>query len=556
MLQNLHIENYALIEKLDLSLEGGLTVLTGETGAGKSILLGALSMILGQRADNKVIQTGKDKCVTEAIFGITAYDLEHFFAENDLEYDPDTCIVRRELYSNGKSRAFVNDSPVSLGVLKDLSSRLMDIHSQHQNLMLGSDSFQLSVVDAIANNKSLLADYQASFFELKRLQTELKKQEEAFRKASEEEDYLRFQCDQLEEAHLREGEQDELEAEALVLSHSEDIKQGLNRIFDLLDEDEKGIVPSLKAALNHAESVNKVFPRINESVDRIRSSYLDMKDLAREMEILFNDVEVNPARMNQVNERLNQLFSLQQKHKVKTNEALISIQNDLTNKLSVLNSSDEYIQELKTSVLAAQQVSTTLADKLTEVRKAVLSDLEQNLIHLLNKLGMPKAKLQIDLHRVDLNASGQDEVCFLFTANGSSQLQPIDKIASGGELSRIMLCIKSIIAESTFLPTLLFDEIDTGISGEIAHKMGEIMKQIAGRRQVICITHLPQIAVKGLHHYKVQKAESNGNTITTVNHLTAEERLTEVALMLSGANLSEAALHNARQLLLENQSTI
>lgn len=556
MLQNLHIENYALIEKLDLSLEGGLTVLTGETGAGKSILLGALSMILGQRADNKVIQTGKDKCVTEAIFGITAYDLEHFFAENDLEYDPDTCIVRRELYSNGKSRAFVNDSPVSLGVLKDLSSRLMDIHSQHQNLMLGSDSFQLSVVDAIANNKSLLADYQASFFELKRLQTELKKQEEAFRKASEEEDYLRFQCDQLEEAHLREGEQDELEAEALVLSHSEDIKQGLNRIFDLLDEDEKGIVPSLKAALNHAESVNKVFPRINESVDRIRSSYLDMKDLAREMEILFNDVEVNPARMNQVNERLNQLFSLQQKHKVKTNEALICIQNELTNKLSVLNSSDEYIQELKTSVLAAQQVSTTLADKLTEVRKAVLSDLEQNLIHLLNKLGMPKAKLQIDLHRVDLNASGQDEVCFLFTANGSSQLQPIDKIASGGELSRIMLCIKSIIAESTFLPTLLFDEIDTGISGEIAHKMGEIMKQIAGRRQVICITHLPQIAVKGLHHYKVQKAESNGNTITTVNHLTAEERLTEVALMLSGANLSEAALHNARQLLLENQSTI
>jgi DNA repair protein RecN (Recombination protein N) len=556
MLQSLHIENYALIEKLDLTLEGGLTVITGETGAGKSILLGALSLILGQRADNKVIQTGKDKCITEANFGITAYELEHFFTENDLEYDPDTCIVRRELFSNGKSRAFVNDSPVSLAVLKELSSQLMDIHSQHQNLMLGSDLFQLNVVDSLANNKCLLHEYQASYIEMKRIQSDLKKQEETFQKANEEEDYLRFQCDQLEEANLRENEQEELEAEALVLSHSEDIKQGLNRIFDLLDEDEKGIVPSLKAALNHAESVNKVFPKIVESVDRIRSSYLDMKDLAREMEILFNDVEVNPARMSQVNERLNQLFTLQQKHKVQSNEELLTIRQELTNKLSALNSSDENIQELKVNLLAAQNTCTTLAEKLTDVRKAVLADLEKKLTHLLVKLGMPKAKLQIDIHPVELNANGRDEVCFLFSANTNSQLYPIDKIASGGELSRIMLCIKSIIAESTFLPTLLFDEIDTGISGEIAYKMGEIMKQIAERRQVICITHLPQIAVKGLHHYKVQKAESNGNTITTVNHLTVEERLTEVALMLSGANLSEAALHNAKQLLLENHITI
>ncbi len=552
MLRNLHIENYALIDKLDLSFDEGFSVLTGETGAGKSILLGALSLILGQRADNRVIQEGAEKCVTEATFQIESYNLQSFFEENDLEFDPETCLIRRELFSNGKSRAFVNDSPVSLNILKELSSKLIDIHSQHQNLLLGNDAFQRNIIDAVACNTQLLNDYKDAFGRYKELQSSLKKLEDKALKAREEEDYLRFQLDQLEGANLLEGEQETLETEWEILTHSEEIKMGLGKIFTLLDEEEHGVNTSLKTALNQSELLLKVYPKLQEASERIRSSYLDLKDLSRELEVLLNDVEVNPSRMDQISERLNLLFTLQQKHHVKNSTELIALRDEFASKLGFIESFDTNISEHKKQLTEAEVIAKDLADQLTTKRRSVLSTIEQNLISPLVQLGIPKAVIKIETSLKAMDSDGQDELSFLFSANAQTSPQAIDRIASGGEISRIMLCIKSLIAEFTCLPTLLFDEIDTGVSGEIAHKMGEIMKSIAGNRQVLCITHLPQIAVKGKSHYKVVKTEVKGKTITTVNALNPEERLTEIALMLSGANLTDAAIRNARQLMLEN----
>jgi DNA repair protein RecN (Recombination protein N) len=552
MLRNLHVENYALIDKLDLSFSDGLTVITGETGAGKSILMGALSLILGQRADNKVIQEGADKCVTEATFQISNYGLQPFFEENDLEYDPETCIIRRELFSNGKSRAFVNDSPVGLSILRDLSGKLIDIHSQHQNLLLGDDTFQRDILDSVAGNAELLGQYKESYLHYKDLLSDLKKLEEEARKAREEEDYLRFQFDQLDGASLKEDEQETLEAEWEMLTHAEEIKQGLDRIFNLLDDEEHGIVTNLSSALHQAESVQKLYAKLREPGERIRSCYLDLKDLVRELEVFLNDVEVNPGRMDQISERLNELFTLQQKHRVKTTGELISIRDDIAAKLSIIESSDESIADLKKSLAEVEKKTSANAEQLTKSRRSVLKTIEKHLTAQLVLLGIPKAVLRVELTKKTMDATGQDLVSFLFSANSNNSPQPIDRIASGGEISRIMLCIKSLIAETSSLPTLIFDEIDTGVSGEIAHRMGEIMKSIANRRQVLCITHLPQIAVKGKQHFKVLKTEMNGNTVTTVNALNQESRLTEIALMLSGANLTEAAIQNARQLMLEN----
>lgn len=552
MLRNLHIENYALIDKLDLSFDEGFSVLTGETGAGKSILLGALSLILGQRADNRVIQEGAEKCVTEATFQIEPYNLQSFFEENDLEFDPETCLIRRELFSNGKSRAFVNDSPVSLNILKELSSRLIDIHSQHQNLLLGNDAFQRNIIDAVACNTQLLNDYKDAFGRYKELQSSLKKLEDKALKAREEEDYLRFQLDQLEGANILEGEQESLETEWEILTHSEEIKMGLGKIFTLLDEEEHGVNTSLKTALNQSELLLKVYPKLQEASERIRSSYLDLKDLSRELEVLLNDVEVNPSRMDRISERLNLLFTLQQKHHVKNSTELIELRDEFASKLGFIESFDANISEHKKQLMEAEVIAKDLADRLTSKRRSVLSTIEQNLIGPLVQLGIPKAVIKIETSLKAMDSDGQDELSFLFSANAQTSPQAIERIASGGEISRIMLCIKSLIAEFTSLPTLLFDEIDTGVSGEIAHKMGEIMKSIAGNRQVLCITHLPQIAVKGKNHYKVVKTEVKDKTITTVNALNPEERLTEIALMLSGANLTDAAIRNARQLMLEN----
>jgi len=553
MLQKLYIENYALIDRLDISFDKGFSVITGETGAGKSILLGALSLILGQRAESRVIKEGFDKCIVEAEFDVKSYGLEPFFQENDLEYAFESCLIRRELYSNGKSRAFVNDSPVSLSVLKDLSAHLIDIHSQHQNLLLGNDVFQLNVVDAVAKKEILFNNYKIAYQLYKELQSGLKKLEETARKSKEEEDYLRFQYNQLEEAHLLEGEQLELESEWEMLTHAEEIKLGLGKIFSLLDEEEHGVNISLKSALNQADSLQKVYSKLQEPRERLHSCYLDLKDLAGEMEVLLNDIDVNPERMEQVNDRMNQLYSLQQKHRVKNTEELIVLRDELAKKLSVIDSFEDELADLKKKFKEAENQAQILADELSESRSATRKPIEKRLVDILVQLGMPKAALKIEQKRKPMEWDGQDQISFLFSANKNAALLPISQIASGGEISRIMLSIKSLIADYTSLPTLLFDEIDTGVSGEIAHKMGQIMNDIAAKRQVICITHLPQIAAKGDSHFKVYKTEQNDRSITAVKRLQDDERLQEIAQMLSGANVSQAAVSNAQALLFENQ---
>ncbi|MCK9311728.1 MAG: DNA repair protein RecN [Bacteroidales bacterium] len=553
MLQKLHIEHYALIDKLDVSFKNGFTVITGETGAGKSILLGALSLILGQRAESRVIKEGFEKCVVEAEFDIHAYGLETFFEQNDLEYIQESCLIRRELFRSGKSRAFINDSPVSLAMLKDLTAQLIDIHSQHQNLLLGNDVYQLNILDSVAKNEALLNEYRTAYLHFRERLSALKKLEDTARKAREEEDYLRFQFNQIDEARLKEGEQEELEAEMDLLTHAEEIKLGLGRIFQLLDEEGHGINTLLHLAMNQAESLQKVYSRLQESCERIHSSYLDMKDLSGELEALLNDVEVNPERMEQVNDRMNQLYSLQQKHRVRNTQGLIDLKEDLSEKLSVIDSFENQLTDLKNEMNDAESLAQNLADKLTASRSFIRGSIEERLVRLLKEVGIPKAVLQIEQKRKPMESDGQDQINFLFSANKNTTPQSINQIASGGEISRIMLSIKSLIAEFSSLPTLLFDEIDAGVSGEIADKMGQIMKGIAGKRQVICITHLPQIAAKGEDHFKVYKTEQNDSSMTAVKRLREDERLLEIAQMLSGANVSKAAVSNAQALLLENQ---
>jgi DNA repair protein RecN (Recombination protein N) len=440
---------------------------------------------------------------------------------------------------------------VSLSILKELAAQLIDIHSQHQNLLLGNDAFQLNVVDAVARNGKLLTEYQAAFIRYKELQNALKKLDEKARKAKEEEDYLRFQYNQLDEADLKEGEQEELESEWEMLTHAEEIKIGLGKIFSLLDEEERGVNISLKTALNQADNLQSVYSRLQEPKERLHSCYLDLKDLAGEIEVLLNDVEVNPERMEQVDDRMNRLYSLQQKHRVKNTQELIALRDELGGKLSVIDSCEDERMALDKELKAAETQAQSLADKLSESRSAICKSIEERLIGQLRQVGIPKAVLRIEQKRKPMESDGQDQVGFLFSANQNAP-QPIHQIASGGEISRIMLSIKSLIADYSSLPTLLFDEIDTGVSGEIAHKMGQIMRSIAEKRQVICITHLPQIAAKGKSHFKVFKTEQNNSSITAVKRLQEEERLLEIAQMLSGANVSEAAVSNAHALLLEN----
>jgi DNA repair protein RecN (Recombination protein N) len=551
MLRKLHIENYALIDRMDLDFDEGFTVITGETGAGKSILMGALALILGQRADSKALKEGADKCVTEATFDIRSYGLESHFIENDLEFDPDVCLIRRELYANGKSRAFVNDSPVSLGVLKALSERLIDIHSQHQNLLLSTDDFQLEVVDSVAESHNELAAYQSHYTHYKQCQSRLHRLEEEAAKSREQEEYLRFQFDQLDAANLQEGEQEALEAEWTTLTHAEDIRQGIGRIFQWLDDEERGVVLSLKQALTQAEQLRPLYAKIHDAEERLQSCHLDLKDLSRELEVLLNDIEVNPSRMNWIDERLNLLYSLQQKHRVSDTIALLELKSNLQQQLSLIDSSEEALSHCRQALNDAEKAVHEAAAVLTGKRASVSSFMETHLQQQLVELGMPKARFQVLLEAKNPDSDGADRVSFLFSANSSVAPQPIHRIASGGEMSRIMLCIKALIAEKKALPTLIFDEIDTGVSGEIAHRMGRIMKRMADRRQVLCITHLPQIAAKGSHHFKVLKTDRSGITTTSVQPLSPEERLHEVALLLSGANLTEAAITNAKQLMLE-----
>ena len=550
MLKSLFIQNFVLIDNLDIRFDRGFSVITGETGAGKSIILGALSLVLGQRADGKSIKQGADKCVIEAIFDVSKYQLEPFFLGNDLEYDSESCILRRELYASGKSRAFVNDSPVSLAILKELGTKLIDIHSQHQNLLLGDNRFQLRVVDVMAENEILLILYKKEYTRYQGLRKELSALKERAAQSKQEEDYVRFQLDQLEEANLQPDEQEELEQEHETLSHAEEIKSSLYRVSSCLDGEDQGVVSLLKESLSSMDALERYFPRAKEIVERLRSAYIDLNDLASEMEGLIEDVEFNPDRLTWVNERLDTLYALQQKHRVSSMAELIALRDQFRAQLADIDSFDEQIVALEKQVQEAYKELLQQAAVLSEQRKIAAVAFAQQLVQMVAPLGMPHTRFQVDMvARKEPESDGMDEIRFMFSANKSMDLQPVAQTASGGEISRLMLCIKAMIAGFTALPTIIFDEVDTGVSGDIADKMGHIMQDLGSKMQVFAITHLPQIAAQGEAHYFVYKEDVKDRTLTRIRPLNQEERVREVARMLSGSALTEASLANAKDLL-------
>ncbi|MBK5719506.1 DNA repair protein RecN [Dysgonomonas sp. Marseille-P4677] len=549
MLKSLYIKNYALIDSLEIDFESGFSVITGETGAGKSIVLGALSLMLGQRADVKAIKQGESKCVIEGCFDVSAYDLKDFCEEKGIEYDPDSYIFRREVLSTGKSRAFINDSPVGLNELKELGNQLIDIHSQHQNLLLADTRFQMQVVDTLAGNKSLLKEYQASFHQYKQSQRDLSELREAIRKSKEEEDYLRFQYESLREAALIKGEQEDLETELETLNHTEEIKSSLFRIYNFLSEDDRGIVSELKESLNISSSLSKVFHKSEEISQRLETAYIDLKDLSSDVERLANDIEFNPERLIFIESRLNLIYSLQKKYHLSSISELLNLYEDISRKIENINSSDQQVETLEKEVAAKYEKMLVLARKISDRRIAITGRLEKELVEKVTYLGMPNIRFKCDITTEEPSVYGIDNLLFLFSANKNAPLQPVAGIASGGEISRLMLCLKSMIAGATALPTIIFDEIDTGVSGEIADKMGQVMLDFGKNMQVIAITHLPQIAAKGKNHYKVYKFDNDDSTTTNLIQLSDEERLDEIARMLSGAVVTDAAIQNARSML-------
>ena len=550
MLRSLYIQNYALIEKLDIDFGSGFSVITGETGAGKSIILGAIGLLLGQRADVKSIRRGAAKCVIEARFEIAGYGMQPFFEENELEYE-DECILRREVYASGKSRAFINDTPASLVQMKELGEQLIDVHSQHQNLLLNKEGFQLNVLDILAHDEDELAAYQSLHREWKQAQRDLENLIALAGQNKADEDYIRFQLEQLEDAHLTAGEQEELEREADTLSHAEEIKAGLFRAGQVMNSDEGGLLSALKECLNTMSGLQKVYPSAGELAERLESSYIELKDISQEISGKEEEVEFNPARLEEVNDRLNLIYTLQQKHRVSTVDELLALADDYAAKLSNITSSDEQIEELKTRSESLYNKVKKQAAVLTELRTAAAREVEKQMAARLIPLGMPNVRFRVEIGtRKEPGAHGADTVGFLFSANKNGALQNISSVASGGEIARVMLSVKAMIAGAVKLPTIVFDEIDTGVSGEIADRMADIMQEMGDSdRQVISITHLPQIAARGRAHYKVYKQDNETETNSHIRRLTDEERVEEIAHMLSGATLTEAALNNAKALL-------
>jgi DNA repair protein RecN (Recombination protein N) len=550
LLRSLFIKDYALIEKLDIGFESGFSVITGETGAGKSIILGAIGLLLGQRADVRAIRQGASKCVIEARFDIGAYDMRPFFDANEIEYD-DECILRREVQASGKSRAFINDSPASLQQMKELGEQLIDVHSQHQNLLLNKEDFQLNVLDILAHNDNALRQYRTLYNEWKQTERQLAELTEQAEKSRTDEDYTRFQLEQLEEANLTEGEQEELEQEADTLSHAEEIKAGLYKVDQLLTADEGGLIGQLKECCNTLNGLLRVYPPAKELAERTESAYIDLKDISQEVGAQGESIEFNPERLDEVNQRLNLIYSLQQKHRVQTLEELIALEEAYRQKLSELNSYDDQIAALTQQLAGEAEQVKRQAAVLTQARTAAAREVERQLMVRLVPLGIPNVRFQVEMgQRKEPGPQGEDTVSFLFSANKNGVLQNVSSVASGGEIARVMLAIKAMIAGAVKLPTIIFDEIDTGVSGEIADRMADMMQEMGHQnRQVISITHLPQIAARGHAHYKVYKRDNDTETNSHIRRLTNEERVEEIAHMLSGATLTEAALSNARALL-------
>ena len=551
MLKQLYIKNFTLIDELDMTFRPGFSVMTGETGAGKSIILGAIALLLGQRADSKQIKAGAEKCTIEAHFDLSHYDLLPFFKENDIDYDADDCILRRELTAAGKSRAFINDTPVSLTAIKELGLSLIDIHSQHQNLMLREEDFQLSVVDIIAKDEKALAEYQNTFSEYTQARKRLEQMRRDIEQNAENEDFMRFQLNELREANLSEGLQEELEQESETLSHVEDIKGALYQAESLIGGDsEHTVVERIKEASRALSSIADVYGEAAEMAERLDSCAIEMKDIGRDLSQKAEDVEFDPQRLEIINNQLDTIYSLQKKHHVTTVEELISIADSLAEQLSNIENGDEQLQQLSEEVERLHTKCIEKAASLTKQRRKAATTIEKEMKERLVPLGIPKVRFSIAIDEKPLSESGADKVSFLFSANTSTEMRPVSEIASGGEIARVMLSIKAMISGTVKLPTIIFDEIDTGVSGKIAEQMGAMMKEMADSdRQVISITHLPQIASKGTTHYKVYKEETSKGTVSTMTMLSDDERVQEIAQMLSGSNITEAAISNAKELL-------
>ena len=553
MLKKLDIRNFTLIDHLEMALYPGFSVITGETGAGKSIVIGAIGLLLGNRADAKQVKRGCDKCIIEATFDLSIYHsdvLKDFFEDNDLDYEPEECLLRREVNANGKSRAFINDTPVTLSLMRELGEQLIDVHSQHQNLLLSKEDFQLNVVDIIARDRQQLADYRAAFAEYRSAQRRLEELREQIATSRDNEDFLRFQQKELSEANLASGEQEQLEQEAELMSHAEDIKRALHEADYGLSGDDTGIVNLTRSIAAQLRSVADVYPEAQELAERLESCFVELKDISQEIASKVDDVEYDPQRFNLITQRLDTIYTLQQKFHVQTVDELLDRLNGINAQLDNIDNSDEELQELERSVEKLHAVCVEKAVVLTDMRRKSATVVEQELSKLLVPLGIPKVRFKVEVSPADLSTNGADKVMFLFSANSSTDMQPVSQVASGGEIARVMLSLKAMISKAIGLPTIIFDEIDTGVSGRVAEQMAHIMRDMGkANRQVLCITHLPQIAAAGSTHYKVSKQETEQGTVSTMTQLSDEQRITEIAQMLSGSDVSQAAVDNAKSLL-------
>lgn len=553
MLKKLDIRNFTLIDHLEMTLYPGFSVITGETGAGKSIVIGAIGLLLGNRADAKQVKRGCEKCIIEATFDLSIYHsdvLKDFFEDNDLDYEPEECLLRREVNANGKSRAFINDTPVTLALMRELGEQLIDVHSQHQNLLLSKEDFQLNVVDIIARDRQQLADYRAAFAEYRFAQRRLEELREQIATSRDNEDFLRFQQKELSEANLASGEQEQLEQEAELMSHAEDIKRALHEADYGLSGDDTGIVNLTRSIATQLRSVADVYPEAQELAERLESCFVELKDISQEIASKVDDVEYDPQRFNLITQRLDTIYTLQQKFHVQTVDELLDRLNGINAQLDNIDNSDEELQELERSVEKLHAVCVEKAAVLTDMRRKSATVVEQELSKLLVPLGIPKVRFKVEVSPADLSTNGADKVMFLFSANSSTDMQPVSQVASGGEIARVMLSLKAMISKAIGLPTIIFDEIDTGVSGRVAEQMAHIMRDMGkANRQVLCITHLPQIAAAGSTHYKVAKQETEQGTVSTMTQLSDEQRITEIAQMLSGSDVSQAAVDNAKSLL-------
>ncbi len=550
MLKQLYIKNFTLIDEENIQLYPGFSVITGETGAGKSIILGAIGLLLGNRADSKAIKKGCDRCTIEAHFDLSRYGMQEFFDAHDIDYDPDDTIIRRELTAAGKSRAFINDTPVSLATMRELGESLVDIHSQHQNLLLQKEDFQLNVVDIMADDNAQLKTYATLYEGYCRAKRQLEDLEKEIEKSRENEEFLRFQYKELADAHLEEGEQETLEQEAETIAHSEDIKTAYYTADNALSGEDGSVLEKLKQACQQMENIKEVYPSAKDVTERLDSSYIELKDIAREISAGADSIDFDPVRQDTINARLDLLYTLQQKFHVQDIAELMEMRDRIAGQLEHMEHSDEALEEMRQNVDNLRQKASEQAATLSATRRTAATKIEAEMKQRLVPLGIPNVRFEISFTDKPLSPDGQDKVAFLFSANKSTPLQPVSQVASGGEIARVMLSLKAMISGAVKLPTIIFDEIDTGVSGKTAEKMAQIMAEMGKlERQVISITHLPQIAALGTHHYKVMKEETEQGTLSHMTELNEEERVCEIAQMLSGSDVTEAALANARELL-------